>query len=135
MLIDNNNNKVWNENTLVCMHGKRKSQILDTIHGIKYTTTLNQTNISLIDIPLKVSMLFLLRIEFPIKIRHTPIRELLIVDVINASLQNQMCRSGKKSKVSNLPIISPVRLNRQFRQYDQKFQLNMIGTREQKKLE
>ena len=41
-MLNDNNNKVWNdknEDTLIFMHGKRKSHILGTIHGTTYTTT------------------------------------------------------------------------------------------------
>ena len=47
---DNNNNvsnyenrNVSNEHTLISIHWKRKSQILKTIHGTKYTATTNQS--------------------------------------------------------------------------------------------
>ena len=42
MVLNDNNNKVWNENTLNCIYLRRKTQTLETIHGTKYTTTQNQ---------------------------------------------------------------------------------------------
>ena len=48
MLNDNDNEERngINENTLISMHHrKRKSQILETIHGTKYTSIQNQSNI------------------------------------------------------------------------------------------
>ena len=47
-VLNNNNNDAWNENneniSLFLMHGKKKSQILEMIHGTKYTATTNRIN-------------------------------------------------------------------------------------------
>ena len=49
IILNDNNNKVWNNNNksnLIFIHGKKKSKILETICGTKYTTTTNQSNTS-----------------------------------------------------------------------------------------